>query len=80
VEPLKVTLKRDAQPVKARPRSYNPQKSSWIAACFATLVALGLVFVNMQAIWASPAMFVPKANGRGRVVGDFRASACSFLR
>ena len=52
VEPLKVNLKPDARPVKARPRAYNPVKSAWIAACMATLVALGLVFANMQAVWA----------------------------
>lgn len=73
VEPPKVTLKPDACPVKVRPRAYNPVLSAWMAACMATLVALGLVFVNMQAVWASAAMMGHKQNSRGCMVGDFRA-------
>ena len=65
VEPLKVTLKPGARPVKARPRVYNPIKTAWLAACMASLVALGLVFVNAQAVWASVAMATPKKEASG---------------
>ena len=43
VEPLRVTLKPGARPVKARPRVYNSVKTAWFAACMASLAALGLV-------------------------------------
>eukprot|EP00752_Nemacystus_decipiens_P002231 g2116.t1 len=73
VEPLRVTLKPDARPVKARARVYNPVKSAWLAACMASLVALGLVFFNLQAVWASAAMVLPKKQPQQfRLVADYR--------
>ena len=56
VEPLRVTLKPEARPVKARPRVYNLIKTTWLAACMVSLAALGFVFLNMQAVWASAAV------------------------
>ena len=56
VESMGVTLKPGARPVKARPRVYNPVKTAWLAAYMASLTALGLVFSNMQAVWASAAV------------------------
>ena len=73
VEPLRVTLKPGAWPVKARRRVYNPVKTAWLAACMASLAALGLVFLTMQAVWASAAMTTPKKGGF-RLVSDFRAA------
>ena len=73
VEPLRVTLKPGARPVKAQPRVYNPVKTTWLAACMASLAALGLVFRNMQAVWASAAMATLKEGGF-RLVSDFRAA------
>ena len=35
-------------------------KTSWLASCVAALMAFGLVFRNLQAVWSSPAMAVPK--------------------
>ena len=52
---------------------YNPIKTAWLAGCMASLVALGLVFLNMQAVWASAAMATPKKGGY-RLVSDFRAA------
>ena len=72
MEPLRITLKPGARAVKARGRTYSPAKASWLAACVATLVALGLVFLNQQAVWASAAMAVPKKGGF-RFVSDYRA-------
>ena len=71
VEPLRVTLKPGARP--ARPRVYNPVKTAWLAACMASLAALGLVFFNMQSVWASAAVATPK-NGGVCLVSDFRAA------
>ena len=73
VDPLRVTLKSGARPVKAWPRVYNPVKTACLAACMASLAALGLVFLNMQAVWASAAMATPK-KGWFRLVNDFRAA------
>ena len=73
VEPLRVTLKPGARPVKARPRVYNPVKSAWLAACTASLAALGLVFFNMQGVWASAAMATTKKGGFP-LGSDFRAA------
>ncbi|CAB1096113.1 unnamed protein product [Ectocarpus sp. CCAP 1310/34] len=73
VEPLRVTLKPGALPVKARPRTYNPIKTAWLAGCMASPVVLGLVFLNMQAVSASAAMATPKKGGY-RLLSDFRAA------
>ena len=73
VEPLCVALKPAARPIKARPRVYNPVKTAWLAACMASLTALGPVFLNMQAVWASAAMATPKERGFC-LVSDFRAA------
>ena len=72
VEPMRVVLKPNAQPVKARPRGYPPAKAAWLVACVTTLMSLGFVFRNMQAVWASPAMAAPKKQGY-RLVSDYRA-------
>ena len=63
VEPLRVTHKPGARPVKARPRVCNPVKTAWLAACMASLAALGLGFLKMQAVWASAARATPKKRG-----------------
>ena len=50
VEPLRVTLETGAQPVKARPRAYNPVKTVWLAAGMTSLASLGLDFLNLQVV------------------------------
>ena len=60
VEPVRVQLKPGASAVKAKPRRYNPVKTNWLASCVAGLLAFRLVFRNLQAVWSSPAMAVPK--------------------
>lgn len=60
MELLLMTLKPGAQAAKARGRKYSPARASWLTACVTTLVALALVFVNPQGVWASPAMAVSK--------------------
>ena len=71
VEPLTVTFKPEAKMVKARGRVYSPIKTAWLATCIGTLVALGLVFHNMQAVWTSAAMAAPK-KVVSRLVSDHR--------
>ena len=60
VEPMRIQLKPGAPAVKAKPRWYDPVKTSWLASCVAAPLAFGLVFRNLQAVWSSPAMAVPK--------------------
>ena len=72
VEPLMVTFKPEAKVVKARGRVYSPIKTAWLATCIGMLVALGLVFRNLQAVWASATMAAPKKGGF-RLVSDYRA-------
>ena len=47
-------------------------KTSWLASCVAALLAFGLVFLNPQAVWSSPAMAVPKKDSF-RLVSDYKA-------
>ena len=58
--------------MKARPRRYNPVKTGWLASCIAALVAFGFLVRNIQAVWASPAMAVPKRD-TFRLVSDYQA-------
>ena len=50
VEPVRVALKPGATAVKMKPRRYDPRKSSWLASCMGALLALGLVYRNLQAV------------------------------
>ena len=70
VEPIRVTLKPGATAVKIKPRRYDPWKSSWLASCMGALLALGLVYRNLQAMWSSPAMAVLKKDAF-RLVSDY---------
>ena len=60
VEPMRVQMKPGASAVKAKPRRYDPVKTSWLAWCVVALLAFRLVFRNLQAVWSSPEMAVPK--------------------
>ena len=67
-----VTFKPEANGAKARGRVYSPIKTTLLATRTETLVALGLVFRNLQAVWASAAMAAPKKGGF-RLGSDYRA-------
>ena len=69
---MRVQLKPGASAVKAKPRWYDPVKTSWLASCAAALLVFGLVFRNLQAVWSSPAMAVPKKDSF-LVVSDSKA-------
>ena len=69
---MRVHLKPQAQAVKARPRRYDHVKTGWLASCIAALVAFGLIAWNIQAVWASPAMAMPKRD-TFRLVSDYEA-------
>ena len=69
VEPMRVQLKPRTSAVKAKPRRYDPVKTSWLASCGEALLAFGLVFRNLQAVWSSPVMAVPKQDS----LNDYKA-------
>eukprot|EP00752_Nemacystus_decipiens_P002232 g2117.t1 len=79
VEPMLTTLVPGARAVKARSRTYNPTKTTWLTLCLTTLVAMEMLFLNPQAVWASAAMALEKSGGKHRLVSkhrlgsDFRA-------
>ena len=64
VEPLTVTFKPKTKVVQEGGGVYySPIKTAWLATCIGTLVALGLVFRNLRAVWASVAKAAPKKGG-----------------
>ena len=65
-------FKPESNVAKARGHAYFQIKTAWLATCTGNLVALGLVFRNMQAVWASAAMDDPIMGGF-RLVNDYRA-------
>ena len=69
---MRVQLKPGASVVKAKPRRYDPVKTSWLASCVAVLLSFGLVFRNLKAVLSSPAMAVPKQDSF-RLVSDYKA-------
>ena len=70
---MRTTVVPGARAVKARPRTYSPTKTAWLTMCLSTLVAMGMLFLNPQAVWASAAMALEKSGGKHRLVSDFRA-------
>ena len=68
VEPLTGMFKPETKVVKARGRVYSPIKTMWLA--IGTLVALGLEFRNLQAVWANAAMAALKKGGF-RLMSDY---------
>ncbi|CAM9301856.1 unnamed protein product [Sphacelaria rigidula] len=70
-EPMRGHLKPQAKAVKANPRRYDPVKTEWLAPCIAALLVFGLVVRNIQPVWASPAMVVPKRD-TFRSVSDYQ--------
>ena len=52
--------------------SHRSRPRGWLATYIGFLVALGLVFRNLQAVWASAAMTAPKKGGF-RLLSDYRA-------
>ena len=76
---MRVQLKPEASAVKAKPSRYDPVKTSWLASCVAALLEFGLVFRNLQALWPSPAMAMPKKDSF-RLVSDYKAVNEQWLK
>ena len=69
---MTVTFRQEAKVVKARRRVYSPIKTARLTTCIGTSVALGLVFGNLQAVWARAAMAGNKKGGFC-LVSDYHA-------
>lgn len=73
VEPLKVRLRPDARPVKAKARRLPPNLQAFVERHMNELVKSGLVRVNHRACWASPPRIVAKTEpGEYRMTVDTR--------
>ena len=71
LEPMRVQPKPEASAVKTKPKRYDPVKTNWMASGVVALLAFGLVLRNLQAVWSSPAMEVPKKDWF-RLVSDYK--------
>ena len=60
VEPFTVTP--DAKVIRVRGHVYSLNKTAWLSLYIEILIALGLVFGNLQVVWASAVMAVPKVS------------------
>ena len=79
VPPLKVKLKSDAVPQKAKSRKYPPIKSDFLCEWYHTLCQNGLMYENFESRWASCALPVRKnpeesdlSKAEFRATGDYR--------
>ena len=73
VEPMTVRHQPGARAVRAKPRASPPAKAAWLHEHMADLETAGMVFRNLQAIYASVAMAIPKGSNSCRMVTDYQA-------
>ena len=67
----RINLQPDAQPVKQRPYTTNPEKTQFIEEEIERMKALGII-VESDSPWASPVVVVGKKTGDYRFCVDFR--------
>lgn len=67
VAPLEITPTSDCKPHRAPQRRYSPPQRAFISNTIRQLEAVGAVYKNPTAKWASPALAVPKPGSN-----DFR--------
>jgi transposase InsO family protein len=73
VTPLEIRMKRDAVPVRCRPRRHPPKHQAFLSEHVKTLLVYKLVYTNPSSEWVSAAFAVLKPNNRGmRMVVDMR--------
>ena len=71
VEPFKITLRKDAAPVRQRPYRYSPAITSKVNAEIDKLLA-AKILRRSYSDWASPLVVVAKANGAVRLTVNYR--------
>ena len=74
VQPMRVQPQPQATVVKPQPHRNDPVKTGWLASCIAALVALGLLYCSMQAVWKRAAIEAPE-NFCLRRVSDYKGGA-----
>ena len=73
VEPMKVNLKPDAQPIIAKARRYKADQREFLNRYMAELERMGFVRSNPQSQWAAAPLLVPKdSKARFRMTVDMR--------
>ena len=60
VPPLLITPQADAKPYRSPQRRYAPQQRDFITQTIRELEAIGAIYKNPSARWASPALAAPK--------------------
>lgn len=71
---LKISLTKDAKPIRAKLRKYNPEQAVFLETFVGKLEAKGHVYSNPTSRWASCPLIVPKPGpSKFRFTVDFRA-------
>lgn len=74
VEPLRIRLKDNHRPVRAKQRRYAPKQSVFIKNAVRKLESIGAIRKNQDSRWASPVLAVPKpGSDKLRFTVDLRA-------
>jgi len=73
VAPLRIKIKEEARPYRSPQRRYAPPQHAFISTTVQKLEAVGAVYKNPKARWASPALAVAKPGKEGfRFTVDLR--------
>lgn len=73
VEPLRINLKPEAQPVRVKLRNYSATQREFMANLVSELMRHGLVYPNPKSCWSSAPLIVPKPGpARFRFTVDLR--------
>ena len=70
--PIKIELKKDAEPYHARPYPIPKIHSETLKFEVSRLVDLGVLKKVNRSEWAAPSFIIPKKDGTARFINDFR--------
>ena len=80
VEPATIELKKDAQPVQLRPFQVPHVWCIMFKNELSRLVQIGVLVKISNSHWSSLSFLIPKKDGRGRFLSDFRKLNILILR
>lgn len=72
VDPVKIELKKDAQPVQLRPFQVPHIRRGMFKKELDRLIQLGVLEERPNSPWSSPSFLIAKKDGQGRFLSDFR--------
>jgi hypothetical protein len=72
VEPAKYELKAGVEAVRCKPRYYRHDEKAFMEDMIRMLEKHGLIYMNLNAKWASPVLIVKRPEGGFRLVCDLR--------